>query len=483
VLFTPYLVRHLGLDGYGLVPLANTLFAFLMPILITLTTPYCRDLTVALESQDLTKARVIFNSGIFGSIVLAFIIASAALPVVVSPLTFFRVAPGYEDDSRLLLAGSTGALLVTTLSTPFELVMFCKSRFALRNLVTMLGTGTRVGLVMVMFAFVGARPRYVGAGLFAGALVSATLAFIASRALLPDVRFAPKLVRWATFVSFLKTGAWLLIQQVGTVLFLNVDIVVVNRFIGPREAGLYSLAMFWATTLVTASAAVGSAFSPPILRAYGRGHEDFAASTTRAVRSVSLIMALPVAGVAGLAPALLRVWQGADVVHLAPLLAMLAGVHLTTLAFMPLGNVFIATDRVRTPSIAQIVAGVAKLALAIVLVRVFDLGMIGVAIAGGVLLIARSCVYNVLLASKITGVPATSYIKAALPASTVGLVSAVIMWAVAKSWIVSSWIHLGLLGLAQAVLYAAASWLVVLVPEEKIYVKSLMRRVLTPRAA
>lgn len=479
VLFTPYLVRHLGLDGYGLVPLANTLSAFLTPITVALSTPFARDLAISLERKDVPATSVVFNSGLFGSVLLATVIAGLALPVVLQPFTFFRIAPGYEHDSRLLLAGSAAAFIVATVSTPFESVTFCRNRFDLRNLITILGTATRVFATMLLFTLVSARPRYVGAGLVAGSLVSATLAFVAYRLLLPEVRIELKSIRLSACLRFVRTGAWLLFQQIGTVLFLNIDIVVVNRMIGAREAGLYSLALVWSTMLVALSSAVGSAFSPTILRAYGRNDDSFASSSRRAVRLVSIIMALPVAALSGLAPGLLRVWQGPDFVHLAPLLAILTLIQLTTLGFMPLSSVFVASDRVRAPSVAQLIAGVLKLILAVVLVRWFDLGMYGVAIAGGVLLVARSSVYNALLASKITGVSALDYVKDVLPAGAVGLVSAVVMWSLVKVWPVASWAELSVLVLTHAALYGAASWLVVLVPEEKVYVKGLVRRALT----
>src|SRR6478672_7338267 len=70
VWYVPFLVGHLGVAAYGLIPLASTLTSYMSLITLGLNSAVGRSLTIALEREDHAQANRIFNTSLWGSLVL-----------------------------------------------------------------------------------------------------------------------------------------------------------------------------------------------------------------------------------------------------------------------------------------------------------------------------------------------------------------------------------------------------------------------------
>lgn len=474
--FTSYLVKTLGIDGYALVPLATALSAFMGPLTQALNAAAARDLTMALARDDAEGASVAFNSAMAGTLVLTLAMGAFALPVALFPAWFFRIPDGLEDSARGLLVMSVLGYLLTTAASPYEMATYARNRFDLRSGIAVGGTLFRIATTFVAITTFGADPRHVGLGMLASAVFSAAMAWFASQAMLPGVGLRVAHVSRAALRRFLHTGTWTLVLQIGTVLFLSVDVVAVNRVIGPRESGYYALAITWTNVLFTLATIMGGVFGPQILAAYARDDKDaFVDQARRAVRAVALLIPLPIALVAGLSTSLFRVWQGPDFVHLAPLLAALTLPLLLALPYNPLNAVFMATDRMRLPALTQLGAGLAKLLLAYALMAWTGLGMYGMAVAGMVLMVLRGTLFTAGYAARLCDRPGWTFLGEAVRGCGLGGVAAALAWWSSARWAPSTWLGLAAAGLVVGVAYLALAWIVFVTPEERSLVRARLR--------
>ena len=190
-------------------------------------------------------------------------------------------------------------------------------------------------------------------------------------------------------------GGWILINQIGVLLYLGIDLVVVNKMVGPEAGGQYGAVMIWSTKLRSLAGVVAGVFGPTIISLYGRQDTTgLVAYCRRAVKFVGLVMALPTGLICGFAQPLLGIWLGPSFEPLAPLM-MLMSIHLcVNLAVFPLFNIQVATNRVRVPGILTCVMGVGNLGLALLLAGPVGWGMYGVAAAGAVMLTAKNLVFT-----------------------------------------------------------------------------------------
>src|SRR4030042_6530781 len=74
----PYLIRHLGVASYGLVPLAISITAYMSLLTISLNGAVSRYLTIDLQKKDNKSANQFFNTAFFGSLGLVLLILPIA---------------------------------------------------------------------------------------------------------------------------------------------------------------------------------------------------------------------------------------------------------------------------------------------------------------------------------------------------------------------------------------------------------------------
>ena len=71
-----------------------------------------------------------------------------------------------------------------------------------------------------------------------------------------------------TLKKLLGTGGWIVVNQIGTLLYLSIDLIVVNRVGGAVAGGRYAAVMQWSTLLRTIAGTIAGVFAPTILYHY-----------------------------------------------------------------------------------------------------------------------------------------------------------------------------------------------------------------------
>jgi O-antigen/teichoic acid export membrane protein len=66
----PYLIKHLGVAGYGLIPLATQVTNYVGLITVAINSAVSRYLTLNLQRKDYIKANKVFNTAFFALSVL-----------------------------------------------------------------------------------------------------------------------------------------------------------------------------------------------------------------------------------------------------------------------------------------------------------------------------------------------------------------------------------------------------------------------------
>jgi len=477
VWYVPFLVRHLGAAAYGLIPLATTITSYLSLITLGLNSAVGRSLTIALEEQDHRKANLIFNTSLWGSLALcALLLLPAALGLVYLD-RIVRVPPGFAGQARGLFAGILAAFLLNEIKTPFEVSSYCRNRFDLRNMVGVGEILSRVGLVLLLFAVLTPGIQYVGWAILGGTMVSSLGAIWLWRVLTPTLQLERKAFDWRILKNLASTGGWVIVNQLGAILYLGIDLVVANRLFGAEQSGRFAAIMQLPLLIRSIGSAIGGVFSPTVLYYYAR--KDFDGVLTylrRGVKCLGLMLALPIALICGFAEPLLRLWLGPTFAALSPLLVLMT-LHLCiNMAINPLLGLQLATNRVKVPGIVTLVMGIGNLVLALVLAGPLHWGLYGIAAAGAIMLTLKNVLFTPLYAAHVLGKPYNSFLREMAPILAVTLASAGIARLVALSSADIGWTQLIGAGLGLSLLYSFVVFLLVLNPEEREMIKTVLRK-------
>ncbi|MHB9024890.1 MAG: lipopolysaccharide biosynthesis protein [Armatimonadota bacterium] len=445
---TPFLIHRLDIAVYGMIALATTMTTYLSLFSTALNSAVGRYLMIALTRRDDVEANTVFNTSLFGSLLLSGILVGPGLWFAWHIDQFVHMPPGYPvAQVRFLFSCTLLVFLLTTVGAAFEVSSFCRNRFDLRNIVAVAGTVTRIAVLVTLFILVEPALSSVGLGLLAGAGVALIGILILWRALTPSLAIRLSSFSWPMLTRLLKTGVWVSFDNAGSLLFVGIDLLVVNALLGARAGGQYAVVIQWSALLRAFAGVVAGVFVPTMFAYYAR--EDFGGLIRYAKQSVKffgLIMALPIALIGGLSRPLLRVWLGTDFIELAPLLSLVT-LHLSiNLMFTPLTSLQMAANRVRLPGIVTCIMGIANLGLALLFAGPLGWGMYGVAAAGAILLIAKNTLFTPYYGAYILRQPLGTFYSDLLPHLGLTLGTAAIGWWISSWWQIATWHELILCG-------------------------------------
>jgi membrane protein EpsK len=467
VWYVPYLIHHLGQAAYGLIPLTSVLTSYMGLITLGLDTTVARYLILALEREDHRQANLIFNISFWSNVALAAVLALPAAAMVVFAERIVRIPAGYETATRWLFAGTAAAFLLNQVKTPFSVSAFCRNRLDLKNLAAVAEILTKVGVIVALFSLASARIEYVGAAILASTVVATLIVIYQWRVLTPTLHISPRQFEWAMLRNLTSTGGWVIVSQLGVMLYTNIDLVVANRLFGAEVGGDYAAVLQIPFLLRSLSTAVGGIFSPTMYKLYARGDTgELVRYLRRAMRFLGLVMALPIGLICGFSEPLLRLWLGPSFSPFAPLLVVMTVYMCVTVALYPLNAIPLAANRVKAQGLVTVAIGIGNIGLAVFLARSWGWGLYGLAAAGAIAMIARYVVFTPLYSARILKQRLWTFYENLLPvlavtAAIIGLSRLVIMLNP-----VGSWFELGL-GAAGVSLAAVAGVLAFLAPGER----------------
>ena len=447
--FTRYLIDHLGVATYGLVPLATNMTNYMAILTVALSGSVGRFLTIDLARGDVETANKTFNTSLFATIVLAI----ALLPVV-GALSWFsphilNIPEGEENGTRFLLVCTGFAFLLNTVGSNFACSTFAKNRFDYQRAVDVVGQAVQVGVAVTLFSVLGAKLWQVGIGIAAMSVMRQAGYQITWRKLTPELRIRPRSFDRTRLREVLGMGAWLTVNQFGAVLFLQIDLLVVNMVIGAYAAGLYAPGVQMSTVLRSMAGLVTGVLFPTFAATYAvHDSERLMRISHRVVKVLGLAMALPVGLACGFARPLLTLWLGPEFGGVAPLVVLML-VHLSVnVAVVPLFGVNTAMNKVMWPGIVTCALGLVNLGLAILLAGQFGWGMYGVAAAGAIVLTAKNAVFTPMYAAFVLRQPLLVFSRAVAPCAVGTACVTPVCYCVSTSAGLSSAVGLLVAGLA-----------------------------------
>lgn len=478
--FTPYLVHNLGVAAYGLVPLAMNLSVYLGLFTTVINGGVGRFLTIALERNDQKLAHQVFNTAVAGSALAALVLAVPAAYLSWHGDRFFNVPTGYERQFALLLMGAVAMCLLGSVSAAFSVSSFSRNRLELSNGVLILASLGRVAVVVLLFEAYRPQVWHVGVGMASAGVLTLVGSVAVWRYLTPMLRIRPGYISWKAFRELSSVGGWMAINQLGAIMFVFIDLVVINRMLGAEAGGRYGALMQWSALLRAMGGTVAAVFAPTIVAMYAQQNVlGLVCYARAAVKFSGLLLALPIGLVCGLAGPLLGLWLGKSFQPLAPLMSLMT-IHLSAnLCIVPLFHIQVATNRVRTPGLVTCLMGAMNLGLAVLLAGPVGWGMYGVAAAGAIMLTAKNLIFTPLYGAHVLGLKPLVFFREAvvITAVTVGLAAAAL--GLSQVWALQSWWSLIAAGLVLSLFYVVFVSLVILSRSERMAVL----RLVTPRLA
>ncbi len=412
----PYFINSLGVASYALIPLATSFTAYVNLIMVSLNTSVSRPMTIELQRKEYKKANVTFNTALVGTLGIILLM----LPIVVllsyySP-SFFEIPSNQENAARILFLGVISAFLLRAWSSNFGVSIFAYNRLDILNMINVINILIQVGLIILLFKLYSPSLVYIGLAYLIAAIVTFAITVFFSHKINPHLTINIKDFRRSKVNEIMEMGGWVIITQIGSLLFLQMDLIVVTKLFGTVAGGEYSIAFMWSSMLRTIAGLLIGILTPVILTYYIKDKiEELVNLSKSAIKLTGFAMALPIGFICGFAPQLLSLWVGPEFVKLSPLMLLMLSHLVINLPVMLLLDINIAYNKVRIPGIVTFWMGIGNFLLAVLIPYLTGWGYYGVAVAGAIALTLNNALFTPWYATKVLGISRTTFISSTFP--------------------------------------------------------------------
>jgi membrane protein EpsK len=469
------MIRHLGVAVYGIAPLASSITNYLTIITTAVGSSVARFIVADLARGDEINANRHFNTFLAAAAAIAagLFALSAGFGFTLFPI-LFKIPPGQERAAQLLFIAVVGTFLLSTISNVFGSSIWVSNRFEIQYLIEGASQVLRVCLIVLFFTLWPPALSHVGMAVVCAGIFVLAANVAACRKLAPGLRLRPSDFDRSKLAELGQMGGWLLVYQVGSVLFLNMDLILVNVLLGPDAGGHYAPLVQWSSLLRIMAMTVAGVLGPPMIVFHARREMDSLLRVSeQAAKLMGLLVALPIGLLCGFSVPLLGTWLGRSFVEYAPLAWLLLIPLSIEAAQMHLGSITIAANKVRVPGLLSLGSGVIYVLAATVLVGHFRLGLYGIALAGAVTSLGRSALLSAYAARVIerrgnafAGKMAGALIAALLLGSAAFI---------ASHWLApGSWIRMALFAAPLGGTYLWAAYSFVLTDEDRARVNHIL---------
>jgi len=374
-------------------------------------------------------------------------------------LYFLKFPTSEENAARILFLGVIGSFLLRAWGSNFGVSLFAYNRLDLQNMVNTVNILIQVGLIVLLFKLYSPNLVYIGLAYLIGAIIAFILTIIFSRKINPNLKVSIKDFRRSKVNEITAMGGWVIINQIGSLLFLQIDLIVVNKLFGTVAGGEYSIVLTWSIMLRTVAGMLVGVLTPVILTYYAKGRIDELINISKsAVKLTGLAMALPIGYICGFAPQLLTLWVGAKFTKLSLLMILMLPHLVINLPVSPLFAINVAHNKVRIPGLVTFFMGIGNFLLAVIIPYFTGWNYYGVALAGAIMLTLKNAFFTPWYATKVLGVSRTTFLNSMIPGIVAMVLTGIVSGLVANYLQISDIVSLLVFGIVLTAVYILITW-------------------------
>ena len=475
VWMTPYLINHLGLKVYGMIPLVMSFIQYFRIFTTSIANAVTRYVSIYLNKGEVEKGNIYFNSALTALFILCgiLLIPIAALSFYFSDI--FQVPAGFEAATERLFFIVILTSFITVTSACFYVSPFTMHRFDLYNSILILGKFLQVLIMVLCFTYATPALEYFGLSYFSMAGLILVSLIILSRHLTPELQIRLNLFDRTAVRDMGHMSMWVIINQTGAILYMSVSFIVINLFLGPEANGRFGPIAQIVMLLITFGGTISNTFSPIVYDYIAHDKKDaLAIQISRSTKYMGLVIAFPVGLLCGLATPLLERWLGPSFSDLGPMVWLMLGSWLATLTTKPMFEVFKGFERVKIPAIVTLFVGILNVCFSIILIYYTNLGIYGIAISLLFCLTGKNLFFTPIYTASLVGQPKMAFIKQTVPGMLTAAILLMVGLVLSLKYNLASIGGLLIAGMIISLVYILLCYFVFLNKNDKVFLWSLV---------
>ena len=270
--------------------------------------------------------------------------------------------------------------------------------------------------ILLIFNFVSVKLYWVAAATLIANIMVGFLNIKITKALTPELKINVKNAEWKYVGILAKSGCWMAITSVSSILMRGLDLIIVNRLLGSEEMGLLSIARTMPNNMTSVINMIAPLFTPVFILYYSKNEwGKLKINVEESVCYMSALLFVPIIGFIVLSHDFYKIWQPSltslelyIVVFLSTITVIQAFFNSTTAT---LAQISVVTNKLKMPVLISLLCGILNVLLAVTLIKFTPLGILGIAVSSTVIMILRYVIFNPIYAAYCLNFPWASFYK------------------------------------------------------------------------
>jgi len=468
--FIPFLVNQYGDGTYGLIALAGFLTQYVGFIAGCIGSSIGRFLNIALNKNDWVQANEIFSTAIVGILVLIVLQVPFFVWGIWKLDWLIGFPPEMGTDFRVLVACKVVVFLASILMGVIYTPIQAANRLDIGLTVNIVGQLVRLLLLVMLILRIGPKLWIIGVVDLLMFCVGTVAMYFFYRQLARNLVFKRKHITGKWVRPVMNMAGWSIVAGLGQILFQKTDVLIINRFVDFKLAGICAALLIWPNFVQQIAKNISSLLMPVVMIDYSRGHfqriRDLVLLTSQLLCLMSLFAC---GGVMVLGDWLLELWMGAGYRQYQWVLVLMLLHFPLTLTREAIWLVFPAFNKMKDLGISNLISGVLNIILSLLLVFM-GFGLAGVIIATGLSLVLQRTLFLTWFAAKTLDIEYRKFIRI-YTGGILLVVAVAVQWVFFKN---SDFVVVGMACMAMAV--AILARLCIFDPRFRMLIDSLLKK-------
>lgn len=473
-----YLLLRIGAEEYSLLPVLMSVIVLLPVITSVLTSGLGRYVLAAYAQGDKRRITQITSTMFIPLVGTGLFLLVTGLFFAWHVDSILSIPAGRESDARIMMALLVVSVAIRPALAPFCVGLYVRQKFALQNLVRVIGDVFRLSLLFVLLLGVSTRVLWVVVANVVGELTSQIALLIISRRLVPALKFRVREIRWELTRELVSFGGWNFMAVIAHRLRLTAIPLILNKMATPMDVTLFNIGSLGRRQIDQWSYVAVAPLYPVVTGMHAMGAKERIQNLYLRGGRISLWATLAIAVPAMVyAREIIYLYVGNEFIYAAAIMIM-------TLACYPLSHgasmvwqVAHATGNIRPVGIRTLTSQLTAIGVTLYLVGVAGWGAIGPAYAGLVVGTISSVALVWPLGLKLTGVTFDTWIRKTWLPGLAPAVGGAVVWGILKDVLKpDTWSELGLCVALGGLSYGAVL-LLCLAPRDRADLAQVIARV------
>lgn len=318
-------------------------------------------------------------------------------------------------DVKITFSLVFGAYVVSLVTLVFTTSTFVTNRTDIqggRNIVQYI---IRFTLIVFLLNFVSVHIYWVAFATFVSTIIVSILNVGLTKRLTPELRIRLSDSNKRYVLELAKSGCWMVLTSISTILLRGLDLTIANIFIGDYEMGLLSVARTIPNNVTAVISTLAPIFTPTFIAYFvAKKNKELIDSIDLSIKTLTVILFVPITCFIIYSRDFFSLWQKSLTELELSLVSVLAVLTVIQAYFnsatASMSQVSVVVNKLKMPVLVSFVSGIISIAAEIFMINIFNMGLYSIVISTTVVMILRYVFFTPMYAAWCLKKPLLSFI-------------------------------------------------------------------------